>query len=69
MKVELWTWEVRNEWGTGKHRTRWKLSEADAKATFGERLVRAMPGTLEERTKLAPDEIPPGLHSDVPRTK
>lgn len=53
---------MKNEWGKGTHRTRWKLTEEDARKTFGERLVRALPGTAEERQVLDPGEAPAGLH-------
>lgn len=61
-KKDVWTWIVRNEIGGGTHKTRWKLTEADARATFGERVIARVESSLEHR-QVESVEIQPGYMS------
>jgi hypothetical protein len=64
MKLELWKWEYTDP-RTGKRvRTRYLLTEADARKTYGEDVTRVA-GSLEERVT-GDAEIQPGYMAKRP---
>jgi hypothetical protein len=69
MAEELYFWMVKASLpGRKPYQTKWRLSEANARKTFGERLLERVDSSREVRNE-GPTEVQPGYMSKIETLK